>query len=594
MISEASKIFSLLSLREKKKISFLLIFILIGTLLELIGIGLVIPILTIILDGKNILLSLPFFGKINFITEFINHTSEKKLVIYSMILLVSIFFLKNLFLIFLAWKKAQFMHGFAASFAQKLFEKYLYQPYVFYLQNNSAILIRNVIDETHIFVSHAIFAVLELLNELLVLTAIFAILFFVEPVGATIVILIFSSLGILFYTNTKKKIVTWGKDRQKSGGLRLQNLYQGFGMIKFLKILEIENKFLNIFKSHNKVFVDAARKYDALQNLPRLAIEFIAVLCLASLVTFMFFNSKPASTIIVTMGVFGVAAFRLMPSMNRILTTINAFKYGVPAIKIIHNELNLKDQNLIPNNLKKHTFNNSLNLSNINFSYSNGKEVKKTIKNVSMKINKGDFVGIIGKTGSGKSTLVDLILGLLKANNGEIKFDEKAIDFNQSKWPVKVGYVPQSIYLLDDTLKNNITLSDNIFNEVNFNKAIKLAQLEDFVSDLPKGKETLLGENGVRLSGGQRQRIGIARALYYDPEILFFDEATSALDLKTEGEFMKSMNPFRGKKTVILVAHRFSTINQCNKIYEVADGDVKLTSLEKVKLKSNELGAQNV
>ena len=290
----------------------------------------------------------------------------------------------------------------------------------------------------------------------------------------------------------------------------------------------------------------------------------------------MILQNKPVGDLIPTLGVFVAAAFRMIPSINRIMAALQKVTFSRPVIEVIYNELKdirkIKRDNIEP--IPKIHLLDKITIENINYAYNDSN--KNVLENVSFSILKGSCVGIIGKSGSGKSTLIDIMLGLLQPTQGYVKIDAMDINGNDNlkKWQSAIGYVPQNIYLIDDTLRKNIAfgINENEIDEYAIQNSIIASQLSDFVNELPEGLETMVGERGVRLSGGQRQRIGIARALYNNPDILFFDEATSALDSNTETGVMESINSLKGNKTIIIVAHRLSTLENCDKIYKIENG----------------------
>lgn len=314
---------------------------------------------------------------------------------------------------------------------------------------------------------------------------------------------------------------------------------------------------------------------DILQKMPRLWLELLAVTGLAILVIVMLAQGRAISSILPTMGLFAAATFRLMPSANRILVESQSLRYGVPAIDKLHQEFQLtvpKDIEYDGNTIKNHILKNEIVLSNIAYSYPD--TTTPALVDISITIPQGKSIAFVGPSGSGKSTLIDLVLGLLTPSSGQLMIDGKDAQQHLRLWQDQIGYVPQSIYLTDDTLRRNIAfgLAEDQIDNGQVQSAIEVAQLEDFVAELPNGIESVVGERGVRLSGGQRQRIGIARALYHNPGVLVLDEATSALDNLTEQAVMDAIHNIGHKKTIILIAHRLSTVRECDEIYVMKNG----------------------
>ncbi len=560
----------MLTQREQRNAIVLLGLMLIGMMLETLGVSLVIPALALLTQG-DISLRYPEFKSV---IAALGNPSQQILVIGGMLVLVGVYFIKAMFLAFLAWWQMRFAFGVQAQLSQRLFAVYLHQPYTFHLQRNSAQLIRNVINEVSMITGNAILPVIMLLTEGLVLIGMCGLLLAVEPQGALIVVSVLGAAAWFFHRLTHGSIEHWGKARQYHEGLRLQHLQQGLGGAKDVKIFGREAEFLQQYRIHNDQSAHVAQMQSTLQQLPRLWLELLAVSGLAILVISMLVQNRPLEAIMPTLGLFAAAAFRLMPSISRILGAVQALRYGMPMIEVLHAELKLK----IPEAAGKHEpsepFNSIIELSHVCFTYPSS--APETLKDISLLIKRGESVGFIGASGAGKSTLVDLILGLLTPDKGLMLVDGKDIQQNMRNWQSQIGYVPQSIYLTDDSLRRNVAfgLPDERIDDAAVKRAIQSAQLEDFVSSLPNGLMTMVGERGIRLSGGQRQRIGIARALYNDPSVLLLDEATSSLDTETEQGVMQAVKALKGDKTILIVAHRLSTVDHCDQLYSLEKGEL--------------------
>jgi ABC-type multidrug transport system fused ATPase/permease subunit len=340
-------------------------------------------------------------------------------------------------------------------------------------------------------------------------------------------------------------LLRWGALLQHHDGLRIQHLQQGLGSVKDVKLLGREDDFLQQYWKHNLGSAEIGKRQDALSALPRLWLEFLAVIGLTLLTYGIIWQGKPVENLVPTLGLFAAAAFRLMPSGSRVIGAVQSVHYSLPVIESLTEAFKEFERMPSEEDLGKQQFRRELNIENLRFRYDGA--AKESIRGVSLTIPSGSSVGFIGSSGAGKSTLVDLILGLLEPTSGVVKVDGCDIQKNLRAWQDQIGYV------------------------VN---AIRGAQLEDFVRDLPDGLDTLVGERGVRLSGGQRQRIGIARALYHDPAILILDEATSSLDSATEKGVMKAVRALQGKKTVLIVAHRLSTVEYCSRLYRLEQGEI--------------------
>jgi len=569
------KLFNILQYHQKRHFFILLIFMVFGVLLEMIGIGLIIPVLTLF-TSNDIANKYP---QIIPLLNFLGNPSHNELVIIALILLVSVYGLKNIYLGFLIKLQNTFAYNVQAACSQRLFEVYLRQPYSFHLRRNSADLIRNITTESTLFSSHALVPSMLIITESLVMIGLGSLVLFIEPISAITVGLFIGLVTWCFYFINRQKVTKWGQERQYHEGKKVQNIQQGIGAAKEVKLLGKEKKFIADFSVHNLNASMAARKQVIFQQYPRLAIEFLAISGLAILIIIMIITGRQINEIIPIIGFLAVTLFRLMPSLNRLISSNQTLRFSKPIINLIQDELKLEEKTSQQTNNEKFSlsFRNSIEIENLNFKY-DGSEMN-AIKNISISIKKGETVGFIGESGAGKSTLVDIILGLLTPTAGRIIIDNNDIHSNLRQWQNTLGYVPQSIFLLDDTLEKNIALgvSESEIDYKALNLAIDLAQLRGFIDEQKDGLKVMVGERGVRLSGGQRQRIGIARALYHNPDVLVLDEATSALDNNTEKEVMLAIDALHGQKTILIVAHRLSTVENCDRIYRIQNGEAVLT-----------------
>jgi len=563
-----NKYLSILNYKEQKKILLLFILMIIAAFMEVVGIGLVIPIITLLTKPEKILTEPTFQVALNYF----GNPSETQLIIYMMILFLIIYLVKNLYLALFVWIKFRYIKIFKINLSKKLFSLYLRKPYEFFLLNNSAKILRNTTSESEATIN-LLFSIVNLMTEFLVFMCVFGLVVYIEPRGAIISVITISLFVSMYYLFIKNKVYRWGKQRQYYQGQNIKNIQQSLGSIKEMKLLGCEDQFIKIFKESFSSIMKYTQYNQTLSQLVKLWLEMLAILGLVLIVIISALQQQASSEILTMLAIFSAAAFRLLPSAGRMTTSIQEFNFYRPSLDLVHEALQHKitTKEKITNHEK---FNKDIKLVNVSYSYAETKV--KVLKNINLTIKKGDYVGFVGQSGSGKTTLVDLIMGFFETKEGKITIDNKLISENIDSWRKQIGYVPQSIYLVDETLKNNIAfgLQEDLINEENLMKAIKEAQLEEFVSNLPKGLETIVGEGGVRLSGGQKQRIGIARALYGNPEILILDEATSALDIETEKEIMNSIKTLQQKKTVLVISHRLSTVKDCNQIYVIVKGKI--------------------
>jgi ABC-type multidrug transport system fused ATPase/permease subunit len=567
MSETLSRIRALLSAAERRSAILLIGLMAIGMAMEMLATFLVIPAIALLMQ-QDLAETYPRFKPL---LDFLGNPSQAELILKVMLGLVAVYFVKNAFQAYLAWNQTRLAFHVQARLSQRLFAVYLRQPYTFHLQRNSAELIRNVMTETSMF-AHAIVNALNIATEALALLGISALLLFVEPVGTLIAALVLGISAWAFHRLMRMRLVRWGETRQFHDGLRMQHLRQGLGGAKDVKLLGREATFLDAFQTHNMRSAQVSQYQAMSQMLPRLWLELLAVAGLATLVIAMLAQGREMAAVMPTLGLFAAAAFRLMPSVNRVLNSLQVLRYCMPVVDVLHDELKLAPSSLPTPSGAIAGLASDIRLDGVCYTYPTS--AAPALDGVSLAVRRGESVGFVGPSGSGKSTLIDVVLGLLTPQKGQVLVDGADIQSDLRAWQDQIGYVPQSIYLTDDTLRRNVAfgLPDDAIDEAAARRAIRAAQLEEFVAGLPQGLDTLVGERGVRLSGGQRQRIGIARALYHDPAVLVLDEATSALDTATESGVMEAVTALHGSKTVLIVAHRLSTVAHCDRLYRLEQG----------------------
>lgn len=546
-----------------------------AAVLEIIGIGLIVPLVGIvaspeIIKEQPILLS---------VYEFFNFNSTKSFMIFSIVFLLSVFILKNLYLLLFNYIQLRIVLNQQVKLSRNLFKEYLTKPYVFHLQRNTSTLLRNINDEVPGVFQGIIISGFQLFTEILVIMCILILLLVTAPLATITAATLLGGSVILFFVLLRKKISSLGKEQQKVSGLMIKWVNQGLGASKEVKVSGKENFFINAYTNHSQTRANNSRYIKMLDLLPRLFIETMLVAIVLITMLIILLQGMNTTQIISTMALFGMAAFRLMPSITRVVSLITGIRYSQPSLDVVYEDMiqNKTKSTIVKRdytviNKGKKTFIDSIQLKNISFRYP--KQMGYSIKDVSLTIPIGQSVAFIGQSGAGKTTLVDIILGLFEPEKGEVLVDGKRLTEQRSKWQQKIGYIPQFIFLSDDTIRGNVAfgINDDQIDDEAVWRALEQAQMKEFVKELPDQLNTTVGEHGVRLSGGQRQRIGIARALYHNPEILFMDEATSALDNETEKEIMKAIDGLRGEKTLIIIAHRLTTIENCDIIFKLNKG----------------------
>ena len=548
--------------KDKLKILILIFMIIIATGVELFSISLFIPLISSILGGEIGKDYLVFFNSI----FNISHYSP----IFFVIVICFIYFIKFLYLSFLNIFKNNFLFNFNYYLSSVLSKNYISQDYLFFLRNKSSDLIRNVLVETNFLTSRILSCSIQLISDLFLLLTFFIFLLFVETTGTIIVTAILILSCTIYLLLIKKKLVIWGNTRFIEEGKRLKFLQDLFFPIKEIKILQGENFFLNRFLySHKKT--NTISKYDSIiGSLPRLALEFLFIIGFTILILIMYSSLKNSEQILITLGIFAIAAFKLLPTFNSILNSIQKISLGrFSFFKILEQ---LKNSNLINKDVYidgQINFNESIELKNVEFSY--GDTQIKNLKKTNICIKKGTIHGIYGKSGTGKSTMLNIIVGLLKPSSGEVLVDGIKIKNNLKAWQSMIGYLPQDTFLLNEKVKNNIALGidDNLIKSDILLEAMQKSNSYEFIKNLPKKEETIIGGEGDGLSGGQKQRIGIARTLYRNSKLLIFDESTSSLDSDNEQIVLNTLLNLKKEKTIIIVSHKKSSLGICDEVTEL-------------------------
>ncbi|OUU53355.1 MAG: hypothetical protein CBC25_00685 [Pelagibacteraceae bacterium TMED65] len=562
--------------KDRLNLYILFILLLLGTLVEMIGIG-SIPIFAIaIVEPERILQNLPNF--VNF--DFINNVNNKQLTFYVSILILVIFLFKNIYIGFVNFFSGYVVKIIRTKTYNNMFNSYIKCNYEFHITKNSADLVRHITSDVGRAVTYII-SYINLIKEFLIIITILATLIIVDYKISLLIFLLLGLFSVGFFFLSRKGSKLRGEQIQRYWSKQIKTVNQGLGSIKLTKILGKEKFILNIFKNN----IEQIEKYNFIQGfiitLPRLFLELMAILVIVIISISFILTERPFEEFIPLIALIAAASIRLIPSFSTISSSIATMKHNVPSYNLIVSELK-KMKELIFKGRKDASakfkdnliFNKNIRIKNLTYYYPETK--KKIINDVSFQIDHKDIIGIVGSSGAGKSTLIDLVCGLLKPSSGQILVDDIDINKTENNWQKQIGYVPQDIYLLDDTIKSNVAFGElpENFNEENFKNAIKFAQLENFINTLPNKDKTIVGDRGIRLSGGQRQRIGIARSLYFKPNILIFDEPTSSLDTENESKIMNDLYKLSNNITIIIISHRLSVFQKCKKIFKVKDGKV--------------------
>lgn len=567
--------------KDKFKMLLLLLTVIAGSFLELMGVAVFSPFVDVLMNPDMI--EEKWYLKWIYDTFHFNGSNYFLAMLTGLIIFIYVF--KN---VFLAMQKNwiyKFSYGVQLKISTKLLKTYVREPYTFHLSHNIAVLQRSLQEDTDLFTKGIIHA-MELVAESAVCGTLGIYLFLVsKSIAITVLVLLLVSLFV-FTSLSRRYSKNLGKQCQTYKANLYQWVNQSLGGIKELKILNREDYFIHAYEDNYAKYVHGLRINRLIATLPKYFVEAVCMtgLLLAVLLKMFWGQKDDFTTFIPQLSVFAVAAFRLLPSVGKINEHVADILYSLPSLDLIYHDLKAIEEE--PEVKEKEEmdweFKKEISISNVCYHYPDGEDM--VINKASFIIPKGKTVAFIGPSGAGKTTIVDIILGLLKPQFGKVEADELNIHKHPYVWQKEIGYIPQVIYLSDDTIRNNIAfgIRKEEIDDQAILQALKKAQLYEFVENLPEGLDTMVGDRGVRLSGGQRQRIGIARALYHDPEVLVLDEATSALDNETEAAVMEAIDHLQGMKTILIIAHRLTTIRNVDMIYEVSNGKVELKAKEEV------------
>jgi len=570
-----NKLSYLFSRREKRNGVILFVMMIVGAFAEVVGVG-AIPAFVGVLSMPERLLE---NDMVRFVYDLLGLQSPQEMVLWAALALIAVFVVKNAYLGLLVYLRSRYTTNRQVTVANRLFRAYLHSPYAFHLQRNTAELLRNTNIEANAVTGGVLLPMMTILMEFMVLTLIFVLLFVVEPFVTLLTFCVFGIMTFAFYRATRSKITEYAKEEQQHRKQSMQAVNQGLGGFKDARILGREQFFLNSFQESTWFRAKAARFKAVIQAMPRLFLETMAVAGLLGVASLLVAQDRDLDTIVPTLTLLGVAVVRLMPSFTKISGSVTALKWGTRALDVVYDDvMELETEERALKELRRAgrhkalAFEQEIRIENLSYAYPGSAE--KALDRLSLPIPKNTSVGFVGPSGAGKTTIVDVILGLLTPTEGQVLVDGVDIQERLPAWQRKIGYIPQSIYLTDDTVRGNVAfgMGENEVDDAKVWKALEAAQLRDLVESLPEGLDTFVGERGVRLSGGQRQRIGIARALFHNPEVLVMDEATSALDNQTERHIVEALEQLQGEHTLVVIAHRLSTVRNCDTLFMLDEG----------------------
>lgn len=588
-VSMLQKISYMFDKKQKRQMAGLAVLILIGGVLETLGVSMMLPVVQVIMDPDSFMAN----KYVSQIVDFLHIESGKQLIIVMLAALISLFVIKNAYLLLQTYVQNTFVTRNRNRMISRVMREFLNRPYEEYLGADIPTVFR-LTDSDIPNAFQLILEMIQMLTEIVVSVFICCALVIVSPAMSIFIVVIFLGMTLIITKVLKPRLNEIGRKNQsiqsRIAKWRIQSIYG----LKDVKVLHREEFFVRNYYESGAVGANVARNYAVLNNLPRLLIETVFIAAMLLFIMIYMLRGGDITVLIPQISAFAVAAIRVMPGTSRINTYLSQIAYSQPCLDYLYENLTAEmkadvngsvtgltagEQNKTKAACKPLELNDKIVLDHISFTYPNTE--KPIFTDAHMEVGKGQSVGIMGPSGAGKSTIVDILLGLLHAQEGTITCDGVNIFDNYPSWLSKIGYIPQAIYLVDESIRDNIAFgidADKI-DDKRIWEVLEEAQLKEFVEELPEGLETTIGDRGVRISGGQRQRLGIARALYHNPEILVFDEATSALDGETEKAVMDAVNSFHGRKTMVIIAHRLNTIANCDVIYKVENEKIVESSL---------------
>jgi len=553
----------LLDSKDKILILILSFFTFIGLLLEVVGIAIIIPIIRIAISSDQ---DSSVFLNIDF-NELASSYNIENPLNFLLILLLLIFFVKMIFFVLLYYKQKTFVSVLINKISDKLFWRYSTQNLNYYTKKNRSLIIQNLQNESY-FLFLFFESLTVLISEaLLIFVSLFFILYF-DPKGLVYLLSYFGLAAILFMVLTKSKSIYWGNKRLELDQKLSKLILETFGFIKEVIVNNSQDFFNKKFRQLNKSKYRYFSYRLTLDQIPRIYFEFITVLFLIFYTFYLTYLNESTESIIIKLGILIAVSYKVMPALSKVSASYQTIKNTSSSLRTIYNEISSSTYDLSNKELVR-SFNNQIHFKNLSFRYNKGEE--DLIQNMDFKINKNEIIGIIGQSGKGKTTLLDIFSGLIPDYEGELFIDGEKIETNNKQWKPDIGYVSQSTFIFDDTIQNNVIVSriGLPISEKLYSESIKLSRLDEWISSLDMQSSSQISQDGSNISGGQQQRIGIARALYRNSEILVFDEPTSSLDSENESEIMETIYNLKGEKTIIIISHKVSILDQCDRIIKL-------------------------
>jgi len=576
-VNTFKKVWSLLTHEQRIVAFFLIAATLMGAILESVSIGLIVPLIKLMSNPS----SLKDYTWLMRVAHYFDIANPHDILKWCFYIFIAVFILKSAYAVKLTHFHLSFTGKILYSLSSRLLKTYLYMPWTFHLQRNTADLLNNITIQVGQLCTGTIGAMLRLCTDVFLVTCIFILMVVINPMSTFLAILLLGSSNLIFFYFVRRKLRRFGTDNKRFSTEMIKWVNEAFGGVKETKVLGREEHFVGSYQKSNRGYVKSWIYVTLVSKLQKICTESIFVTAIVVISLIALGRGESGVVLLSTLALFAACAFRLMPAVNSINGAITQIKYSEPILEII-----FKDIHAVGNGKKNEDCSNEpapvrlsleegIRLKNISFCYPGSKQY--VFDGIDMFFPKGSSVGFMGPSGVGKTTTADIVLGLLKPSSGEVLSDGRNIHENLGLWQQMIGYIPQNIYLSDDTIRRNVTfgLEDDQIDDEKVLAAIKKAQLFELVSELPHGLDSFVGEHGLRLSGGQRQRIGIARALYHDPDVLVMDEATSSLDNETEKEITRAINMLSGEKTLIIIAHRLTTVQQCDIKYFFKSGKIE-------------------